>query len=100
MRLPILNLKCQIAGVSLYSSLYSDHCMHRGHLNLFICLIKLVNSLFNTRSGLWFNLVEFINYILLLYHPQVLTKDEFVHLPPGEVDSQQEEELDNDYVKE
>ncbi len=34
------------------------------------------------------------------FHLQVLTKEEFVHLPPGEVDSQQDADLDNDYVKE
>ena len=31
---------------------------------------------------------------------QVLTKEEFVHLPPGEVDSPQDAEQDNEYIQE
>lgn len=31
---------------------------------------------------------------------QVLTKEEFVHLPPGEVDTQQDAEQDSEYMRE
>lgn len=31
---------------------------------------------------------------------QVLTKEEFAQLPPGEVDTQQDADLDEDYRKE
>jgi len=33
-------------------------------------------------------------------HTQVLTQEEFVHLPPGEVDSQQDAEQDSEYIRE
>lgn len=40
------------------------------------------------------------SFLSLKSHTQALTQEEFVHLPPGEVDSQQDAEQDSEYIRE
>ena len=54
--------------------------------------VVLILLLYNETKHSW--------SLLMLCLVQVLTKEEFVHLPPGEVDTQQDADLDNDYIKE